>query len=215
MRCERRVAVACIAVDKHSYAGRCGLGAVMGSKKLKAVVAVGKMKVPQFDEAKTAALRKEYIPKLGGPLQLFRNFGTAGITAMSAKSGDSPVKNWAGVGERASFRRAVIFQTDLRRAFAALVRWLDFTHDLGLLSYGGAAALGLGAAIAGSWVPARDAARIAELRYGAGYSAFLEVLDAQRNANDAELALVRNRQQQLAYTVDFIRALGGGWTPES
>jgi multidrug efflux system outer membrane protein len=60
---------------------------------------------------------------------------------------------------------------------------------------------------------AREAQRIAELRYAAGYSAFLEVLDAQRNANDAELALVRNRQQQLAYTVDFIRALGGGWTP--
>jgi multidrug efflux system outer membrane protein len=55
--------------------------------------------------------------------------------------------------------------------------------------------------------------RIAELRYAAGYSAFLEVLDAQRNANDARLALARNRQQQLAYTVDFIKAVGGGWSP--
>ena len=59
---------------------------------------------------------------------------------------------------------------------------------------------------------ARTAQRLAELRYNAGYAAYLEVLDAQRNANDAELALVRNRQQQLSYTVDFIRALGGGWT---
>ena len=55
--------------------------------------------------------------------------------------------------------------------------------------------------------------RIAELRYAAGYSAFLEVLDAQRNANDARLALARNRQQQLAFTVDFIKAVGGGWSP--
>ena len=60
---------------------------------------------------------------------------------------------------------------------------------------------------------ARDAQRIAEARYTAGYSAYLEVLDAQRNANDAELALVRNRQLQLAYTVDFIKAVGGGWSP--
>ena len=58
---------------------------------------------------------------------------------------------------------------------------------------------------------ARRAQQIAELRYTGGYAAYLEVLDAQRNANDAELALVRNRQQQLNYTVDFIRAIGGGW----
>lgn len=58
---------------------------------------------------------------------------------------------------------------------------------------------------------AEAAERIAEARYTAGYSAYLEVLDAQRNANDARLALVRNRQLQLAYTVDFIKAVGGGW----
>jgi multidrug efflux system outer membrane protein len=61
-------------------------------------------------------------------------------------------------------------------------------------------------------VAARDALRIAQVRYDAGYSAFLDVLDAQRNVNDAELALARNRQQQLVYTVDFIKAVGGGWT---
>jgi multidrug efflux system outer membrane protein len=60
---------------------------------------------------------------------------------------------------------------------------------------------------------AEAAQRIAEARYTAGYSAYLEVLDAQRNANDARLALVRNRQLQLAFTVDFIKAVGGGWTP--
>ena len=59
---------------------------------------------------------------------------------------------------------------------------------------------------------AQNAAKIAQARYTAGYSAYLEVLDAQRNANDAELALVRNRQLQLSYTVDFIKAVGGGWT---
>ena len=61
----------------------------------------------------------------------------------------------------------------------------------------------------------REALRIAQARYDAGYSGFLDVLDAQRNVNDAELALARNRQQQLVYTVDFIKAIGGGWTAES
>ena len=58
---------------------------------------------------------------------------------------------------------------------------------------------------------ARNALRLSTLRYDSGYSAYLEVLDAQRTLNDAQLALVRNRQQYLAYTVDLMNALGGGW----
>lgn len=59
---------------------------------------------------------------------------------------------------------------------------------------------------------ARDALELSQLRYEAGYSPFLEVLDAQRTANEAELAFVRNRQSRLAYSVDLMKALGGGWT---
>ena len=58
---------------------------------------------------------------------------------------------------------------------------------------------------------ARNSLELARARYESGYSAYLDVLDAQRTVNDAELALVRNRQSQLAYSVDFIKALGGGW----
>lgn len=54
--------------------------------------------------------------------------------------------------------------------------------------------------------------RLATQRYEAGYSAYLEVLDAQRTLNDAKLALVRNRQSLLTFTVDLMNALGGGWT---
>jgi outer membrane protein, multidrug efflux system len=61
---------------------------------------------------------------------------------------------------------------------------------------------------------ARRALRLARLRYEAGYSSFLEVLDAQRTANDAELAYLRNRQALLSSTVDLMKALGGGWSPE-
>jgi multidrug efflux system outer membrane protein len=59
---------------------------------------------------------------------------------------------------------------------------------------------------------ASNTLRLATQRFKAGYSAYLEVLDAQRTLNDAQLALARNRQLYLAYTVDLMNALGGGWT---
>jgi len=54
--------------------------------------------------------------------------------------------------------------------------------------------------------------RLAQLRYEAGYSGYLEVLDAQRGANAAALDAVRNRQARLAAAVDLFKALSGGWT---
>ncbi len=60
---------------------------------------------------------------------------------------------------------------------------------------------------------ARNALELSRIRYESGYSPYLEVLDAQRTANDAEIAFVRNRQARLAFTVDLMRALGGGWQP--
>ncbi len=62
---------------------------------------------------------------------------------------------------------------------------------------------------------ARNALELSNLRYQSGYSPYLEVLDAQRTANDAELAFVRNRQARLAFSVDLMKALGGGWSPNS
>ena len=62
---------------------------------------------------------------------------------------------------------------------------------------------------------ARNVLHLARARYEAGYSAYLEVLDAQRTANDAELAVVRNRQSRLSASVDLMKALGGGWSTET
>ncbi len=55
---------------------------------------------------------------------------------------------------------------------------------------------------------------LAQLRYAAGYAAFLEVLDAQRAANDALLAYVATRQARLNSAVDLFKALGGGWSDD-
>lgn len=61
---------------------------------------------------------------------------------------------------------------------------------------------------------AKSAEDIAQNRYKAGYSAYLEVLDAQRVYNEAALAHIQSRQARLVATVDLFRALGGGWQPE-
>jgi multidrug efflux system outer membrane protein len=61
---------------------------------------------------------------------------------------------------------------------------------------------------------ARNALRLAQRRYEAGYSGFLEVLDSQRTANEAELALLRHRRLRLSFSLDLMKSLGGGWSPE-
>ena len=45
---------------------------------------------------------------------------------------------------------------------------------------------------------ARNVLRLARARYEAGYSAYIEVLDAQRTANDAELAVVRRSRANVS-----------------
>ncbi len=54
---------------------------------------------------------------------------------------------------------------------------------------------------------------LAQTRYRNGYSSFLEVLDAQRNLFNAQLARVQAREAQLNALVTLYRALGGGWDP--
>ena len=95
---ERLSLLAAVINDKGRAAGRSGVGAVMGSKNLKAIAVSGKAEVPLFDAAKAQELRKEYMQRHGGAYDLFVNYGTIGITGDSAMSGDSPVKNWGGVG---------------------------------------------------------------------------------------------------------------------
>jgi aldehyde:ferredoxin oxidoreductase len=99
---EKLSLIAAIMTDKGSAAGRSGLGAVMGSKKLKAVVARGTMPVNVADKEAIDRLRKEHVKALSAPgpmnLEGLHKYGTSALTANSAHSGDTPVKNWGGVG---------------------------------------------------------------------------------------------------------------------
>ena len=97
---ERLSRLACVITRKGSAAGRSGLGAVMGSKKLKAVVARGDKKVPIANPEMAERVRREHLRELKdlGFLTVFHIFGTGGHGDISALSGDSPVKNWGGIG---------------------------------------------------------------------------------------------------------------------
>lgn len=95
---EKLALTACIMNDRERAAGRSGLGAVMGSKKLKCVVVKGKLKVPVHDEQKMKDLRKHYLKQATGAFDVFNKYGTAGITHDAILSGDGPVKNWGGAG---------------------------------------------------------------------------------------------------------------------
>jgi multidrug efflux system outer membrane protein len=53
--------------------------------------------------------------------------------------------------------------------------------------------------------------RIVQLRYNAGYSNYLEVLDAQRQLFQAQLDLITAKRAQLTAAVNLYKALGGGW----
>ena len=80
-------------------AARSGVGAVMGSKKLKAVAVTGKARVPVANSKELSKLRKGYLAKVKGSLaDQLRDIGTSGSTANAAHDGGSPVKNWGGVG---------------------------------------------------------------------------------------------------------------------
>ena len=48
-------------------------------------------------------------------------------------------------------------------------------------------------------------------RYRAGYSSYLEQLDAQRGLLSADLSLVQASSERLSATVSLFQALGGGW----
>ena len=58
---------------------------------------------------------------------------------------------------------------------------------------------------------AKQALSVAENRYKSGYSAYLEVLDAQRVHNEASLASVQAKQATFLATVELFKALGGDW----
>jgi multidrug efflux system outer membrane protein len=60
-------------------------------------------------------------------------------------------------------------------------------------------------------VTLRDQLRLANMRYVGGVSSYLEVLDTERQALDAELSYAQAYLGQLNSVIFVYKALGGGW----
>jgi aldehyde:ferredoxin oxidoreductase len=115
-----------ISTDKGRMAARSGLGAVMGAKRLKALVLAGSKRIVPHDREEMKRLSKicnKWVqfqpPFVSGPLTAFvgallrimptvmaqdgilykimlRKWGTVAMNQMSPEMGDSPIKNWKG-----------------------------------------------------------------------------------------------------------------------
>ncbi len=102
---ENLVKIAAVMNNGHRAAGRGGVGAVMGSKKLKAIVVRGHKRVEVADRSKFTSVVKEKIEKLkkdpvaGGGLP---NYGTAVLVNIINSNGLYPTRNFkTGVFEYA------------------------------------------------------------------------------------------------------------------
>ncbi|MCF8054048.1 MAG: aldehyde ferredoxin oxidoreductase family protein [Deltaproteobacteria bacterium] len=129
--------------DRGRIAARSGLGAVMGSKKLKALVLEGAYRIavhnhegikeisrsvnryvafqPPLFSGKYAALLGSFMRL--NPLQmamdgmvykmLLKRWGTSSMNQMSIEMGDSPVKNWAGSNEDLDLKQSSVYDPDV------------------------------------------------------------------------------------------------------
>ncbi len=91
---ENLVKLAGIANDHGRFAARTGLGAVMGSKNLKAIAARGTGKVPLYAPEEFRAVTNQILAlyKEDFPAQSLRAYGTSGYVNLSHMLGDLPIR---------------------------------------------------------------------------------------------------------------------------
>ncbi|MFX0009166.1 MAG: aldehyde ferredoxin oxidoreductase family protein [Candidatus Hermodarchaeota archaeon] len=92
---EKQVFLSSIMNDHHRAAGRTGMGAVMGSKNLKAIAVKSSKKIEYFNEEKFKSISKElFVSFQKSPMaEILRKFGTNNITYFE-RLWDVPHKNW-------------------------------------------------------------------------------------------------------------------------
>ncbi len=132
-----------ISTDKGRMAARSGLGAVMGSKNLKALVLARTRRIPVHNKDEVKRLSKicnkwvqfqpPFVPGfLTGPIGallrimpavvtqdgmlykiLLKKWGTVSMNQMSVEMGDSPIKNWAGTSSDWGFSKSISSNPDV------------------------------------------------------------------------------------------------------
>ncbi len=104
---ENKVLYGAIIIGFYRAAGRAGVGTVMGSKNLKAIVASGSLGFEAYDMDKFLAANEQEMEKLRDPiwtesLASLRKYGTTDLVAIINEIGRLPTKNhWTGFYEQA------------------------------------------------------------------------------------------------------------------
>lgn len=100
---ERMSHMAAVLNDEHRAAGRGGSGAVIGSKKLKAVVCNGDLEVPIYDKKRLVELNRQVAEDMlhgeNKDIREWGNWGTAGQMKAMLMIDDAGVKNWSSTYE--------------------------------------------------------------------------------------------------------------------
>jgi len=113
---EKQQLVAAIINEYGRALGRSGLGAVMGSKRLKAVVAVGDKRVEVYDRDLLRQKIVEIVQLQKGPraraAEIWHKYGTLYTLEPSILSGDTPLYNWRGLGYEEVKRLAEVYKAD-------------------------------------------------------------------------------------------------------
>ncbi len=93
---ERLARIAAIMHDGRDAraAGRCGLGAVMGSKNLKAIVVKGEKDVAVADASRLTEMTKKLAADILKNTKRMADYGTSSSVATFEELGDLPVRNW-------------------------------------------------------------------------------------------------------------------------
>ncbi|MEM1997037.1 MAG: aldehyde ferredoxin oxidoreductase family protein [Candidatus Bathyarchaeia archaeon] len=91
---ERLVRLASIISDNGRAAGRCGLGAVMGSKNLKAIAVLGSRRIDVANPEALAGLSREIVEIVKDRMKAFTEYGTSRGVVAFEEMGNLPIKNW-------------------------------------------------------------------------------------------------------------------------
>jgi aldehyde:ferredoxin oxidoreductase len=113
---ENLVNYACVMNDKGRAAGRCGLGALMGSKNLKAVAVAGNQRASLADNDKLTELtnRARQTISLAIMAVVYREYGTLLYMDMGMFAGDTPAKYFS----RSVFPAQKVTGHSLRQAYS-------------------------------------------------------------------------------------------------
>ena len=178
---------------------------IQAEQQLAAATArIGAAKADRFPKVSLTGLLGLATPSLS---KLFTNEGYFGALGPSLTG---PVLNAHSLGFQQDAAEAQARQAGAQYKQAILMAFKEVEDALA------------GAAMAREQADAQErqvnalkaALRLANLRYKGGLANYLDVLIAQRNLFDAELALATTRRLYLTSVVQLYKALGGGWSPD-